>query len=209
MNCFTAMGLMSAYVDHLLPEQTARAVRFHIQVCEDCHIEYGIWKESSKLFKSDMARIVPIDTVSRSTIADSVMARITKEEPWAFPLTKRLVSVPLSIKKYMTSLAVLFLLVFGVMMVGSFQKTPPHASTENGEWKELSSRDIVMGIEQMKASTKRQDDTRDIRYRIVASLGDPIHLESHGTPLVPGIGLIAGFFGIMVTVVGMNWLSRN
>ncbi|HJV46378.1 MAG TPA: zf-HC2 domain-containing protein [Bacillota bacterium] len=207
MKCITAMGLMSAYVEHVLPEQTARAVRFHIQICADCHTEYIIWKESSALFQTGMQHIIPVDKVSNLAMAEEIMARITKEEKRKRSVPSSLLRLLTRMKKFSTSLAVLFLLVFGVMMVGSFQKDSPSPQDQGG-WKELSTANIVLSIDQMRASSDVEVESDDNRYRLVASIGDPLHFANAAVPM-PNVGLVAGFFGIMVTVVSMSWLSRN
>lgn len=206
MKCSNAIHLMAGYVDQTLPEHSMKAMKLHLSQCQDCQMEYIIWKESSKLFQMDFSTL-PIPETSASSVSDGVMSRLAREEKWMFPITAHVFAISPSAKRWLTTLSILFLLVFGVLMYGTFN-VDQAAQTEQGqgEWKELSSSQVVIAIDQLVANTEEKAST-DMRYRLMASIGDPLNLD-HSSYTPPNAGLVTGFLGIMVTVVTMSWLSR-
>lgn len=206
MRCTDAIHLMAGYVDQTLPEHSMKAMKHHLQHCQDCKTEYIIWKESSKLFQMDFHSLPVLET--SASISEGVMARLAREDKWTFPITAHVFAISPSVKRWMTTLSILFLLVFGVLMYGTFHWEQT-SGTQQGqvEWKELSSSQMVLTIDQLVATPTKEGKSTDMRYRLTASIGDPLNLD-HSSYSPPNIGLVAGFLGIMVTVVTMSWLSR-
>lgn len=207
MKCSDAIHLMAGYVEQTLPEHSMKAMKFHLQTCEDCHTEYVIWKESSLLFQNEfktLPSVLPL--LPKSNTADGVMARLAKEEKWSFPITTRVFRLCPKAKRWVTTVSLLFMLVFGVLLYGTLQ--PKEKLAEDG-WKQLNSSQVVLSIDQLKASTiEKKEEPLDLRYQIIASIGDPLNFNFHHKSSAPDAGLVGGFLGIMVTVVTMSWLSR-
>ena len=211
MKCFDVSNLMSAYVDEKLPDTLMRKIKFHIGVCKECRREYNIWKESSEFFRDQTISFPIQDRDDHASAVSSVMERIEKEEKWALPITRNLFHIPSSMKRWLTSISVLFLLVFGVMMFGGFgyEAAGTDSKVDNGEWREIASSEIILSMDQLQASPTSDIGKSNLRYKVIASLGDPLDFR-HMTVIPTGnMGLVAGFFGIMVTVVSMSWLSRS
>lgn len=205
MKCSDAIHLMAGYVDQTLPNHSMNAMKFHLQICEDCHMEYVIWKESSMLFKAELEP-VPLPEASATSMVDGVMTRLAKEDKWTFPLSAHVFKLQPTVKRWVTTISVLFLLVFGVLMYGTFQH---EERSSEGDWKELTAAHVVLSIDQLKASTAITEEQRlDIRYQIIASIGDPLSFNLKPNTFEPNVGLVSGFLGIMITVVTMSWFSR-
>lgn len=204
MKCSEIIPLLPLYTTHSLPSQSARRVAFHLTVCKDCQWEYRVWRESNKVLGGCSPSL--LREGKSLSIADKVMSRILVEERWTLPVAGRPVRLPRFAKQWITSMAVLFMLVSGVMLFGAFQSN--HMTHfKHTEWKKLTTTDFVMSADQLRAA--KPHDSSNLRYQIVASLGNPLDLHPlSGTP-VRKAGLITAIFGIMVTVVGMSWLSRS
>lgn len=208
MKCSDAIHLMAGYVEQTLPEHSMKAMKLHLQVCEDCHMEYVIWKESSVLFKNEFDALpFPEISVSSPAMVEGVMARLAKEDKWTFPISAHAFKVAPAMKRWVTTISVLILLVFGVLMYGTFQQED---RILGAEWKALPKANIVLSIDQLQASTSAaQEQANDMRYQIIASIGDPLNFNhALSTSFQPNASLVAGFLGIMMTVVTMSWLSR-
>ena len=206
MKCSDAIHLMSGYVEQTLPDHSMKAMKFHLQTCEDCQIEYVIWKESSLLFKNDFETLPPV-TPSIGVTADGVMARLAKEEKWSFPITTHVFRLRPKTKRWVTTVSLLFMLVFGILLYGTLQ---PGEGFREDDWKQLGSSQVVLSLDQLTASTiERKGEPLDLRYQIIASIGDPLNFNLQHQSSAPNAGLIGGFLGIMVTVVTMSWLSRT
>lgn len=206
MKCSNAIHLMAGYVDQTLPEHSMKAMKLHLSQCQECQMEYIIWKESSELFQTDFSTLPIPETSTTTSMAEGVMARLAREDKWTFPITAHAFAVSPSAKRWLTTLSILFLLVFGVLMYGTFNLDQT-ANIDQGqvEWKDLSSSQMVIAIDQLVANT--EEKSSDMRYRLMASIGDPLNLD-HSSYTPPNAGLVTGFLGIMVTVVTMSWLSR-
>lgn len=206
MRCSDAIHLMAGYVDHTLPEHSMKAMKQHLQSCQDCHMEYVIWKESSKLFDMDLDSLTLPE--NQHSMVDQVMTRLAREDKWTFPITANVFHPPAALKRWLTTVSILFLLVFGVLMYGTF-RSDDSSFVQRGDWKELKTANLILSIDQLKASTVKNDQTLDIRLQIMASIGDPLSFNhGPGYSPSPNAGLIGGFLGIMITVVTMSWLSR-
>ncbi|RXT13925.1 anti-sigma factor [Ammoniphilus sp. CFH 90114] len=204
MRCSDAFHFMAGYVDQTLPEHSMKAMKQHLGQCQDCQMEYIIWKESSELFQMEFSTLPVLE--GAPSMSEGVMARLAREDKWKFPITAHVFAISPAMKRWLTTLSILFLLVFGVLMYGTLN-IEHVAKVEPGqvEWKELSSAHMVIAIDQLVASS--EEKSSDMRYRLMASIGDPLQLD-HSSYTPPNIGLVAGFLGIMVTVVTMSWLSR-
>ncbi len=207
MRCTDAIHLMAGYVDHTLPEHSMKAMKQHLQSCQDCHMEYVIWKESSKLFELELDSVTLPE--NHHSMVDNVMTRLAREDKWTFPISANVFHLPIGLKRWLTTVSILFLLVFGVLMFGTFRSDDTFL-VQRGDWKELKTANLILSIDQLKASTTKNDQTLDIRLQIMASIGDPLSFN-HGSGYSPSpnTGLVAGFLGIMITVVTMSWLSRT
>jgi hypothetical protein len=209
MNCRHVIGLMSSYMDDTLPADATRAVKFHIGTCDDCYAEYVIWKESAQFFQATtMQEVSAYEPFQQSSVMQDVMTRIGKEDKWSFPMTTSVFQLSSAAKKWITTVCVLLLFVFGVVMFGAIEPDQTFTMTKEIKPQEWTAEAIVMSIDQMKAIPSNQDHISDIRHRVVASIGEPIIFPSTATSM-PNFGLILAFFGILVTVVSMNWFSRT
>lgn len=206
MRCSDAIHLMAGYVDHTLPEHSMKAMKQHLQSCQDCHMEYVIWKESSKLFEMDLDSLTLPEI--QPTMVDQVMTRLAREDKWTFPITANVFHPQVALKRWLTTVSILFMLVFGVLMFGTF-RSEDGSLVQRGDWKELKTANLILSIDQLKASAVKTDQALDIRLQIMASIGDPLSFN-HGAGFSPSpnAGLVGGFLGIMITVVTMSWLSR-
>jgi hypothetical protein len=202
MKCNEIIPLLPLYTTHSLPSQSARRVAFHLAVCKDCQWEYRVWRESHKVLGEGTSSLM---LENRPSIADKVMSRIIVEERWSLPGSGRPVRLPRLAKRWITSVAVLFILVAGVMLFGAAQSNQlTHFNYT--EWKKVPTTDFVMSADQLRVG--KPHESQDLRYRIVASVGNTLDARPLPASPVHNIGLIAAIFGILVTVVGMSWLSR-
>lgn len=205
MKCSDAIHLMPGYVDQTLPAHSMKAMKFHLQICQDCQMEYIIWKESSILFENDFKTLSTSAAVESSGISSGVMSRLAKEEKWSFPITTSVFRLRPQTKRWVTTVSLLFILLFSVLLYGTLQ---PRERLD-GEWQVFNSSQVVLSLDQLKASTiEKNREPLDLRYHIIASIGDPLNFNFYHKTSAPNAGLIGAFLGIMITVVTMSWLSR-
>ncbi|RKD25728.1 hypothetical protein BEP19_01945 [Ammoniphilus oxalaticus] len=212
MRCSDAVHLMAGYVEQTLPEHSMRAMKHHLRICENCRMESVIWKESSVLFNmgfADESRPAKVDGLESSVTAEGVMARLAKEERWSFPITRRVFRLPPSMKRWVTTLSILFMLVFGLLMYATLEAD--RGIVVDGDWQQLTASNVVLSIDQLSASSKQPEPAakKDIRYHMIAGVGDPLQFNRYREATAPNVGLVGGFLGIMITVVSMSWLSRT
>ena len=141
-------------------------------------MEYIIWKESSKLFQMDFSTLSVPETAPSLSLSDGVMARLAREDKWTFPLTAHVFAISPSVKRWMTTISVIFLLVFGVLAYGTFHWEQTSASDQGQvEWKEIPSSRMVIGFDQLVASPSPKGEDTDMKYKLIASIGDPLNLD--------------------------------
>lgn len=210
MKCRDVIDIIPFYMDQTLCKETARKVKFHIDTCDDCHTEYIVWKESSLFFMNEQQHLhsSPIQRKQDSSIMHQVMNRITTEEKWALPVSNKAVKLSSVTHRWISTLCVLLLLVFGVVMFGAVSDDPvvTYKEKQADEWSVTS---IVMSIDQVQAIPSENKQHSDIRHRIVANIGDSIFFEAKSHFATPNFYLVMAFLGILVTVVSMNWFSRT
>lgn len=215
MRCRDAIHLMAGYVEQTLPDHSMKAMKRHLQICSDCRVEYIIWKESNAVFKKGLASVKAEEVPERkeagpSATVESVMDRLAKEERWSFPVTRRAFRPAPSTKRLLTTVSILFMLVFGVLMWETLRQQSNLASNDAKGWERLTASNIVLSLEQLRASeVEREVETSDIRLHIIAGFDDPLQFNRYRESVTPNAGLAGGFLGILITVVTMSWLSRT
>lgn len=212
MRCEEVQDLIPEYADNQLPEITHRRVDNHIAGCDGCRSEYQIWKESGSWIQADKEQYSTV-TAARS-IVDAVMARILSEEKWAIPIGRKVFTLTARMRRIGASAAMILLMLCAFTL---YSNTKADESAEamlmNGHMVAMNTTDKAAVI---SSNLQDEDGTYTVQEEpLPSSNEDPaknsaqaLPIENEADSLKPKYGLILSFFGILITVIGMSWMTR-
>ncbi|MBO8162985.1 MAG: zf-HC2 domain-containing protein [Brevibacillus sp.] len=205
MKCEEAQQLLTEYRDDLLPEITRRRLEQHLESCLTCRTEQQMWEDSSRWIQAEKEKYGTVQ--STRSIVDAVMARILSEEKWAIPIGRKVFTVTARMRRMGAVAAVLLLALCSFALYTESGDESLAAGTIVTPTKTeviSASIEITPQIEELSSAEEAPDSKQ------FASAAAGIAYESSLPPagLKPNYGLILGFFGILVTVLGMSWLTR-
>ncbi len=225
MKCEEVQELVTEYIDKQLPEMTRRRVDHHLSKCECCRSEYSIWSGSNDWLKSEKEQYAAL-TPQRS-IVDVVMARILSEEKWAIPIGKKVFTLTARMRRIGVSAAAILLMLcsFTLFTNSDDQGSAGNLFIPKGETlTALSSQKTQV----VSASIRDDDGVYVVDSRNVTSDQEPMD-EISPTPRAnevasaapqlmslngdsdsgkPNYKLILSFFGILIAVLSMSWVTR-
>jgi hypothetical protein len=199
MNCQEAQELFGLYwdMDHENPERLA--LQAHLLICEDCAEEFQIWEESESMIRSlssEDALAGPFDHVNRS-----VMDRIYSEQSWFMPVKNRTYHFSPSFRRNIAAVIAccmaMFVCGFFYLAFGTSADT---SSTQLANVTGL----LDTANAASNVSTISADFYKDVP---VASISDPLVLQV--VPTVPQYWVALSIFGMIMTLLILNWLSRT
>ena len=208
MKCEEAQDLMIEYSDHLLPEVTKRRVDQHLASCASCKKEYDVWAESSKWIQVDKEQ--SSQTVFTKSIVDVVMARILSEEKWAIPIGRKVFTLTARMRRIGASAAVILLMLCGFTL---FSNSGQDANIAGADFPAQSKMEVISstisssdGIAEVNSE---QTPVIDSAIASTQSTPAPVMIENAS----PGSGgpnysIILSFFGILIAVIAMSWMTR-
>jgi hypothetical protein len=213
MKCEEVQDLLPEYADNQLPEMTLRQIEQHIAGCADCRSEYKMWKQSGTWIQANKDQYASVKTAK--SIVDAVMARILSEEKWAIPIGKKVFTLTARMRRIGFSVAMILLIVCGFTLYSNTNADEEAESLlMNGEAVAMNTIDdkaqvissnlhnedgtFIVGSEPLSSEEEKIDNT--------ASQFLPI--QSDAEAFKPKYGLILSFFGILITVIGMSWMTR-
>ncbi len=203
MRCEEAQELLTDYADNQLSEVTRRRVSQHLESCDNCRSEYRVWAESGKWIRAEKQQYTNVSTAK--SIVDAVMARILSEEKWAIPIGKKVFTVTAKMRRLGVSVAILLFMISGLNLYStsgddSFLASPivPTAKTEVMS-ASIQTKD---GIVEVLPETSPSSDKE------VAAIAPVSNDLDNSGAVKPNYGLILSVFGILITVIGMSWLTR-
>lgn len=210
MKCHEASELLCDYIEGRLGDNQAHLLEAHLESCKGCYEEFLIWEESNRLISTlstdkDFLPEVPMPF----SVSNVVMDRIAKENRWAFSVAKTAAKIPLVYKLALGMVATVFLLLFAVQFFNSYSS--PQEVAFGGEWFSVKATDTVTSVDEIAVKPSSTVSVSGVNETAVASIGDPI-LFSPAFDQVnkkPNYVLIYSFFGILITVLGLNWLARE
>ncbi|GAA4708935.1 anti-sigma factor [Brevibacillus fulvus] len=213
MMCREAQELLPDYADHNLPEMTRRRFENHLAVCDGCRSEYHIWKESSEWIQLNKEQYAPVPTAR--SIVDAVMSRILSEEKWAIPIGKKVFTLTAKMRRLGISAAVVLLMLCTfTLYTNTRTDEAEEAMIMNGEIVAMSS--ISEKTPVISSNLHDADGTYIVSSEPlpadtaeVDKVSGQIMPEEEKTDVFkPKYGIILSFFGILVTVIGMSWITR-
>jgi len=216
MKCEDVQELISEYAEDRLPEMTKRRVDQHLAGCASCTSDYQFWAESDSWMKVEREQYTAV-TTARS-IVDAVMARILSEEKWAIPFGRKVFTLTARMRRIGASAAVILLMLCAFTLYseasiseqamlpesGVVAMVPPDSSIEEKD-------NVVQG-----AAVEEPVETMGVDEIASPPLDNGVEYAAQQILPVdqtlgdgkPNFGLILGFFGILVTVISLSWMSR-
>lgn len=196
MRCQEAQSLLTEYSENLLPELTRKAVDHHLADCASCRSEYQIWMESSKWLLSEKEQYTYPSTAR--SIVDAVMARILSEEKWAISIGRKVFTVTARMRRMTAVAAMLFLLLCGFTLYSNSDDDRLRSGVPIAPTKTEA---IAASIEitPIEPVMEQWSETAAAVHSIGFNAADQQK---------PNYAIILSFFGIVVTVVTMGWLTR-
>lgn len=228
MRCDEAQDLLPDYADNSLPELTRRRMDHHLVGCAACRSEYEFISDSSDWFESDKQQYA---TVSATTsIVDVVMARILSEEKWAIPIGRKVFTLTAKMRRIGLSAAmILFMLCSFTLYSHTDQQQdafiPYRAKAESitsdnlkanvgmaeetsALPEEIESTVAVVGSDQQTEVTDASNMTLLAQADASASTLAEITSDNQSSHTKPNFALVLSFFGILITVLSMSWITR-
>jgi len=205
MKCDEAQCMRSEYKANLLPELTRRRLEQHLKDCPSCRAQLEDWREDSRGNPAGAAE-GPIHTPKKS-IVDAVMSRILSEEKWAIPIGRRVFTVTARMRRAGALAAMVLLVICSFVLYSHSDEEqlltgPIVAPTKT----EVIAASIEITSEQPEPSAAPVPP--DSHQVASASGGIGYDFQPEEPGMKPNYGLVLGFFGILVTVLGMSWLTR-
>lgn len=215
MKCEDVQELISEYAEERLPEMTKRRVDQHLAGCPSCKSDYQFWADSSSWMQEERKQYSAV-TTARS-IVDAVMARILSEEKWAIPFGGKVFTLTARMRRAGASAAVVLLLLSAFSLYSESNASDQALFPESG---------IVAMVPPMGVAEEKVDSVKSAGgEEAVETTVDTIKSasEEEGFDLAteqilpvdqtmgegkPNFGLILGFFGILITVIAMSWMTR-
>ncbi|WP_134687430.1 zf-HC2 domain-containing protein [Brevibacillus migulae] len=210
MKCEDVQELISEYAEDRLPEMTKRRVDQHLAGCASCTSDYQFWAESDSWMKVEREQYASVSTAR--SIVDAVMARILSEEKWAIPFGRKVFTLTARMRRIGASAAVILLMLCAFSL-----------------YSEASISDQAMLPESGVVAMVPPDSDVEVKDDAVKTAGvetvEPMGVDEIASPPLnsgmdyttddqtlgdgkPNFGLILGFFGILVTVISLSWMSR-
>jgi anti-sigma factor RsiW len=215
MRCEEVQELMSDYTDNQLPEVTARRIDNHLATCYACRSEYAIWAESGNWIQAEKEQYTSVS--SARSIVDAVMQRILSEEKWAIPIGKKVFTLTARMRRFSLSAAAILLMVCTFSLYNNTHAPADDNLVVGGEV-------VAMNVEKapqvISSSVQSNDGTYIVESEPVSSESEPIAKSTTASLLPiegetvetetekPKYSLILSFFGILVTVLTMSWITR-
>lgn len=209
MKCEEVQEYLSEYADGSLPEITRRRIDQHMAGCRSCKMDYRLWTESSSLIQEQRDHYTAV--ASARSIVDAVMARILSEEKWAIPLGRKVFTLTARMRRMGASAAAVLLLICAFTLFNQ---------TEANEMPMMPLGEIVaMYPEDKPVVTLASDPSVEavapedealppLTEEVEMSAMQIVPLTEDTDTGKPNYGLILSFFGILVTVLGMSWMTR-
>ncbi len=214
MRCEEVQEYLPDYTDNQLPEVTSRRIDNHLANCHSCRSEYAIWTESSDWIQAEKEQYTSV-TTARS-IVDAVMNRILSEEKWAIPIGKKVFTLTAKMRRLSLSAAAILLMVCGFSLFNNTE-SPQEASVLVGG--EVVAMNEEKAPQVISSAIQSGDGTYNVEAESLSVESEPIVKSSAALLPIEGdasesetgkpkYSLILSFFGILVTVLAMSWLTR-
>jgi hypothetical protein len=213
MKCEEFQDLLPEYADNQLSEMTLRRVEQHLADCAGCRSEYKMWSESGTWIQANKQQYASV-TTARS-IVDAVMARILSEEKWAIPIGKKVFTLTARMRRIGFSAAMVLLLLCGFTLYANTNANEEAESLlMNGEIVAMNSLDDKAQV--ISSNLHNEDGTFIVGGETLPSDDKNVNnetvqllpIQSDAEAFKPKYGLILSFFGILITVIGMSWMTR-
>ncbi|UFJ42764.1 zf-HC2 domain-containing protein [Brevibacillus humidisoli] len=206
MKCEEAQQLLTEYTDNLLPEITRRRLDQHLETCLSCRTEHDLWKDSGKWIQAEKEKYANVHSPKKS-IVDAVMERILSEEKWAIPIGRKVFTVTARMRRLGALAAMVLLALCSFALYTHSGEEKLMAGTIVTPTKtEVISASIEITTDQGESATATVPPDSSQVASAAGGIGYDLNQEQAGTK--PNYGLIFGFFGILVTVLAMSWLTR-
>ncbi|HEX7055923.1 MAG TPA: zf-HC2 domain-containing protein [Bacilli bacterium] len=199
MICREIQELFAEYWDLPEDDPVRAAVDKHVAECRACSEEFQIWQEAAQMIKSE---IVPLARPEPANVAQTVMNRIYADESWRIPIPDRTYRISYRMRRILTALVSFFMAMFILSIFYAMVSGANPSENAGGQsLAEMFPVDTIQDGHSIKAKSVILDGVP------VASISAPavIKLEP---PDRPHYFLGFSIFGMIFTLLTMNWLSR-
>lgn len=202
MKCEEVRQMISEYRANTLAKPMRQRLLQHVEDCPSCRVKHGDIGRSQQPEKADGPVHVP-----RKSIVDSVMLRILSEEKWAIPIGRRVFTVTARMRRVGALIAILLLVVCSVVLYSNSDEEKLLAGTIVPPTKtEVIAASIEITAEQLDPFPDPL--SADSNQVALASGTIGYAFQPEESEEKPNYGMMLGFFGILITVLGMSWLTR-
>jgi len=215
MRCEEVQELMPEYIDNQLPEVTARRIDHHVAACHRCRSEYSVWTESGNWIRAEKEQYAT--SASTRSIVDAVMQRILSEEKWAIPIGKKVFTLTARMRRFSLTAAALLLMVCTFQL---YTNTPALEVDNLVVGGEVVAVNVEKSPQVISSSIQSNDGTYIVEAEPVSAESVPeskattaslLPIEGEAVNDVadePNYSVILSFFGILVTVLTLSWITR-
>ncbi|WP_139489152.1 zf-HC2 domain-containing protein [Brevibacillus dissolubilis] len=228
MRCEEAQELLPDYADNCLPELTRRRMDNHLTGCAACRSEYDFIVDSSDWIESDKQQYSAV--AASTSIVDAVMARILSEEKWAIPIGRKVFTLTAKMRRIGLSAAMILLMICSFTLYSNTDQQqdgfmPYSAKAESiisdnlkanvgvaeeavQEPEAIDSTVAVVGSDQQTEVTDASNMSLLAQADSSASMLAEITSDNQVDHTKPNFPLVLSFFGILITVLTMSWITR-
>lgn len=198
MNCQDVLDRLGEYWD-LADQDPAKAeMDRHIRECESCREEFAFWKESVGLIQS--VREPAVSAAGTGSISGKVMDLIYQTESWRKPVALHTYSLSWRVRRNIMACFAMCLAIFFVSFLYSLL---PDA-TDAGKG---------LGFSIKVETAVAQDGGLDIESDFfedtpVVSISPAVLFVPEQAKTYANFYLAGSIFGVVITLLLMNWLSR-
>jgi predicted anti-sigma-YlaC factor YlaD len=200
MKCEEAVQLLQDYWD--LPEGDIRKFRVneHIKKCKSCSEQFYVWKESAELIRSSSFANEP--SHESPSISTKVMQQIYEAESWRLPVADRMYSLSVSMRRNLTVVLSICLVLFMFSMVFSVlkgsQSDDPYLAMLSG----------VQPVGSALGDT-RSSSLKHTFHVPVASISEPMMFRMNPVSQNPNYFSVLSLLGLTCALMFMNWFTRT
>lgn len=205
MKCSDMQERIFEYWDLPVDDSFRMEIDAHVKHCASCAEQLQIWSESKELIELS-GQWDPFASVDDSYITQSVMNRIYKEDNWRMPVVERNYSLSYQLRRRFAVLISSFVLIFVASFVFSILPVNSLGSLQEGAQR-------PSGVIPVASAVGDSQDSSNLFGKViqgvpVASISDPFVLNMGPIRTYPDYLLVLSLFGIIFSLLIMNWFSR-
>ena len=198
MKCNEIQELFGDYFDLPEHDETRQAVNLHLATCPECAAELQMWEESLTLIRN--THVEDVNPAKMAPISNKVMDRIYATESWRMPVANRIYSIPYRLRRNLTAMIAFCLALFLISFL--------YAATNDGV-KEATPHGFIPAASASGSGHPTSMAVATMSNTTLASTTLIKPLKIGMLKSSPDYYLAMSLFGMIATLLIMNWLSRT